>query len=99
MGAGGDTNVNTKAAEESSASLRKVLKDAERVFITAGIGGGSGIGTAAYVASLAKEMGAVVVALVTTPFNFEGSHGIDRAVAGIAGLRPYLDNLIVIHNG
>ena len=62
------------------------------------MGGGTGIGAAAYVACLAKEMGAVVVAVVTTPFNFEGSHGIDRAIAGVAGLRPYVDNLIVIHN-
>ncbi len=97
-GAGGDTNVGAKAAEESSASLRKVLKDAELVFITAGMGGGTGTGAAAYVAYLAKEMGAVVVAVVTTPFSFEGSRRIDRAIAGVARLRPYVDNLIVIHN-
>ncbi|MCI0840654.1 MAG: cell division protein FtsZ, partial [Chloroflexi bacterium] len=66
-GAGGDTNIGAKAAEESSGALRKVLKDAELVFITAGMGGGTGTGAAAYVAYLAKEMGAVVVAVVTTP--------------------------------
>ncbi len=97
-GAGGGTNVGAKAAEESSASLRKVLKDAELVFITAGMGGGTGTGAAAYAAYLAKEMGAVVVAVVTTPFSFEGSRRIDRAIAGVARLRPYVDNLIVIHN-
>ncbi|MCH8868486.1 MAG: cell division protein FtsZ [Chloroflexi bacterium] len=97
-GAGGDTNIGAKAAEESSAALRKVLKDAELVFITAGMGGGTGTGAAAYVAYLAKEMGAVVVAVVTTPFSFEGSRRVDRAIAGVARLRPYVDNLIVIHN-
>ena len=93
-GAGGDTNIGAKAAEESSASLRKVLKDAELVFVTAGMGGGTGTGAAAYVAYLAKEMGAVVVAVVTTPFSSEGSRRIDRAIAGVARLRPYVDNLI-----
>lgn len=97
-GAGGNTDIGAKAAEESSSSLRKILKDAELVFITAGMGGGTGTGAAAYVAYLAKEMGAVVVAVVTTPFSFEGSRRIDRAIAGVARLRPYVDNLIVIHN-
>ncbi len=68
------------------------------MFITAGMGGGTGTGAAPYVAYLAKEMGAVVVAVVTTPFSFEGSRRIDRAIAGVARLRPYVDNLIVIHN-
>ena len=97
-GAGGDNAIGAKAAEESSTGLRRALKDAELVFITAGMGGGTGTGAAPYVAYLAKEMGAVVVAVVTTPFSFEGSRRIDRAIAGVARLRPYVDNLIVIHN-
>ena len=97
-GAGGDNSLGARAAEESSTGLRRALKDAELVFITAGMGGGTGTGAAPYVAYLAKEMGAVVVAVVTTPFSFEGSRRIDRAIAGVARLRPYVDNLIVIHN-
>lgn len=97
-GAGGDSAMGARAAEESSSSLRKALKDAELVFITGGMGGGTGTGAAPYVAYLAKEMGAVVVAVVTTPFSFEGSRRLDRAIAGVGRLRPYVDNLIVIHN-
>ncbi len=97
-GAGGDLNLGAKAAEESSTLLRRSLKDAELVFVTAGMGGGTGTGAAPYVANMAKEMGAVVVGVVTTPFSFEGRRRLDRAIAGVARLRPYLDNLIVIHN-
>lgn len=97
-GAGGDANLGEKAAEESVNELRTSLKDAELVFITAGMGGGTGSGAAPYVAHLAKETGALVVGVVTTPFNFEGSRRIGEAIAGVARLRPYVDNLIVIHN-
>ncbi len=97
-GAGGDYSLGVKAAEESSSTLRRALKDAELVFITAGMGGGTGTGAAPYVAYLTKEMGAVVVGVVTTPFSFEGSRRLDRAIAGVSRLRPYVDNLIVIHN-
>ncbi|MCH7786302.1 MAG: cell division protein FtsZ [Chloroflexi bacterium] len=97
-GAGGDMDLGARAAEESSTVLRRSLKDAELVFITAGMGGGTGTGAAPYVANMAKEMGAVVVGVVTTPFSFEGRRRLDRAIAGVARLRPYLDNLIVIHN-
>jgi cell division protein FtsZ len=97
-GAGGDYNVGQKAAEESATSLRRALKDSELVFITAGMGGGTGTGAAPYVAYLAKEMGAVVVAVVTTPFSFEGRRRLDKAIAGLSRVRPYVDNLIVIHN-
>lgn len=97
-GAGGDLNLGARAAEESSTLLRRSLKDAELVFVTAGMGGGTGTGAAPYVANMAKEMGAVVVGVVTTPFTFEGRRRLDRAIAGVARLRPYLDNLIVIHN-
>lgn len=97
-GAGGDTRLGERAAEESSAELRNALKDSELVFITSGMGGGTGTGAAPYVAHLAKEMGALVIAVVTTPFSFEGSRRIGDAIAGVARLRPYVDNLIVIHN-
>ncbi|MEE9199281.1 MAG: cell division protein FtsZ [Dehalococcoidia bacterium] len=97
-GAGGDPVMGEQAAEESVGLLRHALKDAELVFITAGMGGGTGTGAAPYVAYLAKEMGALVVGVVTTPFSFEGSRRIGQAIAGVDQLRPYVDNLIVIHN-
>lgn len=97
-GAGGDARVGEQAAEESANDLRNALKNAELVFITAGMGGGTGTGAAPYVAHLAKEMGALVIAVVTTPFSFEGRRRINDAIAGVARLRPYVDNLIVIHN-
>jgi cell division protein FtsZ len=97
-GAGGDTNLGQAAAEESANDLRRALKEAELVFITAGMGGGTGTGAAPYVAHLAKEMGALVVGVITTPFSFEGNRRIGQAIAGVSRLRPYLDNLVVIHN-
>jgi len=97
-GAGGDPGVGEKAAEESAADIRGALKDAELVFVTAGMGGGTGTGAAPYVAHLAKEKGAVVIGVVTTPFGFEGSLRVGGAMAGVSRMRPYVDNLIVIHN-
>ncbi|MFH1560016.1 MAG: cell division protein FtsZ [Chloroflexota bacterium] len=97
-GAGGDAKMGERAAEESEKEIRDSLKNAEMVFITSGMGGGTGTGAAPYVASIAKDMGALVVGVVTTPFSFEGSRRIGQAIAGVARLRPYLDNLIVIHN-
>ena len=97
-GAGGDARMGEKAAEESATQLRNSLKNAELVFITSGMSGGTGTGAAPYVAHLAKEMGALVVGVVTTPFSFEGRRRIGEAIAGVSRLRPYVDNLIVIHN-
>ncbi|MDA1189617.1 MAG: cell division protein FtsZ [Chloroflexi bacterium] len=97
-GAGGMAKVGEQAAEESAEEIRRVIKDAELVFVTAGMGGGTGTGAAPYVAHLAKEMGALVVGVVTTPFSFEGSRRRGDAVSGVRRLRPYVDNLIVIHN-
>ncbi len=97
-GAGGDASAGERAAEESASELRAALKNAELVFVTSGMGGGTGTGAAPYVAHLAKEMGALVVGVVTTPFSFEGSRRISEAIAGVGRLRPYVDNLIVIHN-
>ena len=97
-GAGGDVKMGERAAEESTSQLRNVLKDAELVFVTAGMGGGTGTGAAPFIAQLAKEMGSLVVGVVTTPFSFEGSRRISEAIAGVSRLRPFVDNLIVIHN-
>lgn len=97
-GAGGEFDVGEKAAEESSTLIKKALKNAELVFLTAGMGGGTGTGAAPYVAQMAKDMGALVVGVVTTPFSFEGSRRLSQAIAGVARLRKHVDNLIVIHN-
>lgn len=97
-GAGGNHRMGEQAAEESEKQLQNALKDAEMVFITAGMGGGTGTGAAPYVAYLAREMGALVVGVITTPFSFEGSRRLGKAIAGVDRLRPHLDNLIVIHN-
>ena len=97
-GAGGDSVIGSKSADESSSQIKKALKDSELVFITAGMGGGTGTGAAPVIAHMAKEMGALVVAVVTTPFSFEGSRRLGQAMAGVSQLRPFVDNLIVIHN-
>ncbi len=97
-GAGGDSRVGARAAEESSTLLRKALKDAELVFITAGMGGGTGTGAAPAVAEITRSMGALVVGVVTTPFSFEGDRRLSQAIAGVARFRNHVDNLIVIHN-
>ena len=97
-GAGGDSKVGERAAEESEKEIRDSIKNAELVFVTTGMGGGTGTGAAPYVASVAKDMGALVVGVVTTPFSFEGNRRIGQAMAGVDRLRPFLDNLIVIHN-
>ena len=68
------------------------------MFITAGMGGGTGTGAAPYVAYLTKEMGAMVVGVVNTPFSFEGGQRRDQAFNGVGRLRPYVESLIVIHN-
>ncbi|MCH7737746.1 MAG: cell division FtsZ family protein [Chloroflexi bacterium] len=85
-------------SDESSQQLRQSLSNADLVFVTAGMGGGTGTGVAPYVAHLAKEQGALVVGLVTAPFGFEGRRRMGLAVAGVDRLRPHVDNLILIHN-
>jgi cell division protein FtsZ len=97
-GAGGRPMLGEQAAEESASELRDALKNAELVFVTAGMGGGTGTGAAPYVSHLAKQMGALVVGVVTTPFSFEGRKRMGDAISGIRRLRPYMSNLIVIHN-
>ena len=98
LGAGAKLDIGQAAADESLNDIVNVLQGANMVFITAGMGGGTGTGAAPYIAQLAKDQGALVVGVVTTPFSFEGNRRIGDAIAGVARLRPFVDNLIVIHN-
>lgn len=98
LGSGGDPEVGRKATEESAEELYSVLKGADMVFITSGMGGGTGTGGAAVVAQIAKEVGALTIGVVTRPFTFEGSRRIQSAEAGITRLKEQADTLIVIPN-
>ena len=97
-GAGADPEKGQKAAEESKEQLLEVLKGSEMVFVTAGMGGGTGTGAAPIVAECAKEIGALTVGVVTKPFSFEGRHRMAQAEAGIAKLKEKVDTLITIPN-
>ncbi|MEG1985046.1 MAG: cell division protein FtsZ [Oscillospiraceae bacterium] len=98
MGAGGNPDVGRRAAEESREDIAAALKGANMVFITAGMGGGTGTGAAALVAEVAKEVGILTVGIVTTPFKFEGKKKMDIAHQGIEALRANVDSIIVIPN-
>src|SRR5574344_399094 len=98
LGAGADPEIGQKAAEESKASISEMLKDSDLVFITAGMGGGTGTGAAPIVAQLAKEMGILTIAVVTKPFNFEGRRRMQVALKGIEELSQHVDSLITIPN-
>ena len=98
LGAGGDHHVGQKAAEECRDEIKEVISGAEMVFITAGMGGGTGTGSASVVAEVAKQSGALTIAVVTKPFGFEGSHRMKNAEEGIAALMPMVDTLIIIPN-
>lgn len=98
QGAGADPEKGQKAAEESRLAISEAIKDADLVFITAGMGGGTGTGAAPVVASIAKEMGKLTVAVVTKPFSFEGKARMDHAEIGIANLKKVVDTLVVIPN-
>lgn len=97
-GAGAEPEIGQRAAEESEDQIRDVLKNADMIFITVGMGGGTGSGAAHVVARIAKEMGSLVVAVVTKPFSFEGVKRMKVALAGIDKLRPHVDSLIIIPN-
>ena len=97
-GAGSDPEVGRKAAEESRSQLGKALEDTDMVFITAGMGGGTGTGAAPIVADIAKEMGILTVGVVTKPFNFEGRRRMLQAEKGIEELRTRVDSLVIIPN-
>ena len=98
QGAGADPEVGMRAAEESIQALTDALKGVEMVFITAGMGGGTGTGAAPVIAKLAKEMGILTIGIVTKPFSFEGRQRMALAEGGIANLREYVDSLIVVPN-
>jgi len=98
LGAGGDPEIGRKAAEESSDDLYKVLKGSDMVFVTAGMGGGTGTGAAPIVAQIAKESGALTIGVVTRPFTFEGGKRMQTAEIGIGELKEHADTLIVIPN-
>ena len=97
-GAGGSPEIGEKAALEDKDQIAKVLQGADMVFVTAGMGGGTGTGSAPVIAQIAKEQGALTVAVVTTPFGFEKSYRLNLAEKGIAKLRDATDTLIVIPN-
>jgi cell division protein FtsZ len=98
LGSGGDPETGRRATEESAEELYSVLKGSDMVFITAGMGGGTGTGGASIVAQIAKEVGALTIGVVTRPFTFEGSRRIQSAEKGISGLKEQADTLIVIPN-
>jgi len=98
LGAGADPEVGRKAAEESRAEIAEKLKDTDLVFITAGMGGGTGTGAAPVIASIAKEMGILTIAVVTKPFSFEGMTRMQNAELGIKNLSKCVDTLMVIPN-
>ena len=98
LGAGGQPEVGRKAAEESEEVLTEALTDSDMVFITAGMGGGSGTGAAPVIARIAKSLGALTVGVVTRPFAFEGNKRSTFAAEGISELREQVDTLLIISN-
>jgi len=98
LGAGGNPEMGAKAAEESAEALYEVLRGSDMVFVTAGLGGGTGTGAAPIVAQIAKDVGALTIGVVTRPFTFEGMRRQKSAEGGISRLKEHADTLIVIPN-
>jgi len=98
LGAGGDHNIGAKAAEENRDDLKELVSGADMVFITAGMGGGTGTGAAPIVAEISKHSGALTIAVVTKPFTFEGAHRTETSENGINHLIDKVDTLIIIPN-
>ena len=98
LGAGAQPEVGEKAAEESVDEIRRLLEGADMVFVTCGMGGGTGTGAAPIVASIAKELGCLTVGVVTKPFRFEARTRMENALEGIEKLKGHVDTLIVIPN-
>jgi cell division protein FtsZ len=98
LGAGGDPAVGRAAAEESSRELAEAMQHADMIFLTAGMGGGTGTGAIPIAAEIARSQGAIVVAIVTLPFSFEGNRRMQAAQEGIEGMRPFCNTLITIPN-
>ncbi|MFH1031392.1 MAG: cell division protein FtsZ [Chloroflexota bacterium] len=98
LGAGGDHQMGRKAAEESRDEIKQVISGSDMVFITAGMGGGTGTGSAPIAAEISKQSGALTIAIVTKPFSFEGAHRNRNAEEGIIQLMDKVDTLIIIPN-
>ena len=98
LGAGGKPEVGEESAKEQQEQIKEILKDSDMVFITAGMGGGTGTGSAPVVAKIARDLGALTVAVVTTPFKFEGKVRMNHAEEGVRRLRDEVDSLIAIPN-
>jgi len=98
LGAGGDPRIGRLAAEESAEELYEVLKGSDMVFVTAGLGGGTGTGATPIIAQIAKEIGALTIGVVTRPFTFEGTHRAKAAEEGTTNLKEHADTLIIIPN-
>jgi len=98
QGAGARPEIGKRAAEESKDVITDALKGTDMVFVTAGMGGGTGTGAAPIIAAAAKEMGILTVGIVTKPFSFEGKHRMDQAEEGIKELAQHVDSLVVIPN-
>ena len=97
-GAGSKPEIGQKAAEENREEIAQAIKGTDMVFITAGMGGGTGTGAAPVVAQIAREMGVLTIGIVTKPFAFEGKRRMEQAEAGIANLREHVDSLVIIPN-
>ncbi len=98
LGAGADPEIGRRAAIESEDEIREMLNETDMVFITAGMGGGTGTGAAPVIARIARETGCLTIGIVTKPFSFEGRRRIATALEGLDALKPYVDTLIVVPN-
>src|SRR5262249_20078144 len=98
LGAGGDSNIGRQAALDDTDRIVEIVEGCDMVFVTAGLGGGTGTGSVPVIASLAKELGALTVAVVTKPFGFEGPRRMRQADAGLAELAATVDTVITIPN-
>ena len=98
LGAGSNPEVGQKAAEESRDEIEALIKGADLVFITSGMGGGTGTGASPVIASIARQLGILTIAVVTKPFNFEGAHRILNADIGISNLNKFVDSCLVVPN-
>ena len=98
LGAGGEPEVGERAAEASAETIKEIVKGADLVFVAAGMGGGTGTGAAPVIAKIAKDAGALVVAIVTRPFTFEGKKRVVNSIDGLNKLRTNVDSIIVVSN-
>ena len=98
LGAGANPDIGAQAAEESKSEIAEALRGADMVFVTCGMGGGTGTGAAPVIAEIAQDLGALTVGIVTKPFSFEGKKRMEQAIAGLDELKKHVDTLIVIPN-